>query len=171
MFKNNAWTLSLVFVAMVLASVGLKYLFLKADVAVDSVAVASDLVDLSRARGMVAQRQQVFGGAAMIATGGRCAMAVRVVSPSGELDRAIASDFASYPRTRYFYAGELTDKRPRMGPLLTYQWARAVNRLGIAQRWRPLLAVADNGLCAASLTEFSSIRAPMRQEVAGRQRP
>lgn len=155
--------------AIVLLSLSLKFLFLRADVAVDTTTVAVKLAALAEKRGMSIKLRPIFGGTAMLATKGTCEMGARAMPPSGEIDQSAVNEFRRFTRLRYSFEGSLTGQRPRLRPLVTYQWARAFNRLGIAVAWRPLLLVGDNGRCAANLTDFGTIRDPLRQQVSERQ--
>lgn len=163
--KSAVRRLSVPLIALAIVSVGLKYLFVQSDVAMDSTAVARQLSASLVQRGLTVRSQEMFGGTLVTAEGRGCRLAVRPVPPSGELDQTFGDTFRAYPRTRYSFEGSVTPQPPRFAPSISYQSVRIANRLGIASQWKPLLIVGDNGGCPAEMTDFGAVRAPFVQQV------
>lgn len=163
--KFALWKLSVPLLAVAALSVGLKYLVIQSDVAMDSTAVGRQLAATLEHRGLTVRSMEMFGGVLVVAEGQGCRLAARPISPSGELDQTFAQTFRSYPRTRYWFEGSITPRAPRFLPSLSYQTARIANRMGITRTWRPLLIVGDNGACPAGVIDFNGIRAPFVQQV------
>ena len=168
--NKSAWTASVALVAIAVVSVALKFLIVRSDVALSTTSVSVKLAALAEARGMNVRLRPVFGGLAMFASKGECELAARAMPPSGEVDQSAAGDFRTFARLRYSFEGALSDSKPRWAPLATYQWARALNRVGIATAWRPLLLVGDNGHCPTELTDFGDVSDTLRQEVGSREK-
>ena len=166
--NKSVWTSSLALVAIVVVSLALKFLIVRSDVALSTTSVSVKLAAMAEARGMTVKLRPIFGGLGMFASKGECELAARAMPPSGEVDQLAAGDFRAYARLRYSFEGVLSDIKPQVRPLATYQWARALNRVGIATAWRPLLLVGDNGHCPAALTDFGAISDTLRQEVGSR---
>lgn len=168
--KSALWKISIPFIAVAVLSVGLKYLVIQSDVAMDSRAVARQLTASLVQRGLTVRSQEMFAGTLVTAEGRGCRLAVRPVPPSGELDQTFGETFRAYPRTRYWFEGSMTPRPPRFAASITYQSARIANRLGVASQWKPLLIVGDNGGCPAEVTDFGAVRAPFVQQVPDAQR-
>lgn len=163
--SKGIWRFKLVFAALIAVSLSLKFLILRSDVAVDPLAVAIKVAALAEARGMTSRLQPMFGGNAVLAAKGACEIGIRAIPPSGELDQSATREFSRFARLRYSFQGSLSPQRPRYWPLITYQWARAMNRMGLALPWTPLLLVGDNGHCPAALLDFGTISHPLHQQV------
>lgn len=158
-------SLSIAFVAAAIVSVGVKALVVGSDVAIDGEHLAASIVALAEERGMEVRTEPRFAGIAVVAQKGACRMAILPLRPSGELDDMVARDLAHYPRIRYYFAGSLSAQRPNFTPYVSFQWARALNRIGIARSWSPLFAIGDSGSCEAGYARLDGIRTPLRQEV------
>ena len=163
--SKSAWTYSLALVAIAVVSLALKFLIVRSDVALSTTSVSVKLAAIAEARGMKTNLRPIFGGLAMFASKDGCELAVQAMPPSGEVDQVAAGDFRTFKRLRYSFEGVLSDAKPQLRPLATYQWARALNRVGIATAWRPLLLVGDNGHCPAELTDFGDVSDVLRQQV------
>ena len=168
--NKSAWTSSIALVAIAVVSLALKFLIVRSDVALNTTNVSVKLAAMAVARGMKTELRPIFGGLGMFATKGECELAARAMPPSGEVDQLAASDFRTYARLRYSFEGVMSDAKPQVRPLATYQWARALNRVGIATAWRPLLLIGDNGHCPVALTDFGAISDTLRQEVGSREK-
>lgn len=158
-------SLSIAFVAAAIVSVGIKALVVGSDVAIDGERLAASVVALAEQRGMEVRTEPRFAGIAVVAQKGACEMAILPLRPSGEMDDMVVRDLAQYPRIRYYFAGSLSAQRPNFGPYVSFQWARALNRIGIGRSWSPLFAIGDSAACATDDAPLDGIRAPLRQEV------
>ncbi len=163
----SARTISLVAIALVALSLGLKYLIMAGPTPLfDKDASLRQVEAAMRDAGFTAQIDPEIPF--VLANKGGCQAKLRILTAHGSTRHALARIDATVGPTQYHYRGMWNEKAPKFRPLAAYYFQRELARVGIYRARSPVISAATSTGCgplSSSLPDLTAIELGVRPKV------
>lgn len=150
--------LSFGFILLLALSLGPKLVLTQNRQEPDTGRIADDIGKALRAKGFSLETGKVALSRVYFGRKGGCSIMAGWVKGRGYQVTRYGQIAERLGPVRYYYRGRETAQFPRMRPVLEDQALRALAAFGNPAASLPVLALADNGRCAAMLPDWSTLR-------------